>query len=150
MQQMFKLKNQLIQVAASPQRKPVVDGTQEAPPRHGEPSRPLIDQSERWQRGERIPAENYLRRYPPLETDAEAVVELAYGEFLLREEHGELPTLAELLWRFPNHQARLRQPAAVARGLRLENKSVYSRRAKKNFWARPGGPESQNFPSRRE
>jgi hypothetical protein len=34
-------------------------------------------------------------------------------------------------------------------GLRLENKPVYSRRAKKNFWARPGGPESQNFPSRR-
>jgi serine/threonine protein kinase/WD40 repeat protein len=69
----------------------------------------LIDQRERWQLGERIPTENYLRRFPELEAEPEAVVELAYGEFLLREERGERPARDEYLWRFPEHQSRLRQ-----------------------------------------
>jgi WD40 repeat protein/serine/threonine protein kinase len=69
----------------------------------------LVDQRERWQIGERIPAESYLRRFPALESDAEAVVELAYGEFLLREERGERPALDEYLWRFPTQARRLRQ-----------------------------------------
>lgn len=69
----------------------------------------LVDQRERWQRGERIPAENYLRRYPALEADSEAVVELAYGEFLMSEEHGEQPALPEYQGRFPAHQQRIGQ-----------------------------------------
>src|SRR5580692_6481357 len=69
----------------------------------------LVDQRERWQVGERIPAESYLRRFPALEAEAEAVVELAYGEFLLREERGERPALPEYLCRFPGHEVRLRQ-----------------------------------------
>jgi hypothetical protein len=67
----------------------------------------LIDQSQRWNVGERIPVESYLRRYPTLEDHPEAVVELVYGEFQLREEHGERPTLEEYRWRFPCHHARL-------------------------------------------
>ncbi len=77
----------------------------------------LIDQRERWQLGERIPAENYLRRFPRLESDGEAVVELTYGEFLLREERGERPELDEYLWRFPEHEARLRQQIVLHRAL---------------------------------
>ncbi len=69
----------------------------------------LVDQRERWQLGERIPAESYLRRFPTLEANSEAVVELTYGEFMLREEHGDRPALEELLCRFPEHEARLRQ-----------------------------------------
>src|ERR1700722_16930499 len=64
----------------------------------------LVEQSKRWQRGERIPAEHYLRRFPSLEDDGEAVVEMAYGEFLLREEYGERPSLDEYLYRFPKQQ----------------------------------------------
>jgi serine/threonine-protein kinase len=77
----------------------------------------LIDQSERWQLGERIPAENYLRRFPALEADTEAVVELAYGEYLLREERGDRPILEEYLWRFPEHQKRLRQQVELHRAV---------------------------------
>ena len=78
----------------------------------------LIDQRERWQVGERIPTESYLRRFPRLQANAEAVVELAYGEFLLREERGERPALAEYLWRFPEHEARLRQQVELHSALR--------------------------------
>jgi WD40 repeat protein len=77
----------------------------------------LVDQRERWQRGERIPAESYLHRFPALAGDTEAVVELAYGEFLLREEHGERPALEEYQRRFPNHAERLRQQVALHRAL---------------------------------
>jgi eukaryotic-like serine/threonine-protein kinase len=68
----------------------------------------LVDQRERWLLGERVPAESYLRRFPALENDAETLVELVYGEYLLREERGEQPRLDEYLWRFPCHQDRLR------------------------------------------
>jgi hypothetical protein len=53
----------------------------------------LVDQRERWLLGERITAEAYLERFPALAADSEAVVELAYGEFLLREEQGEAQSL---------------------------------------------------------
>ena len=62
-----------------------------------------IDQAQRWQRGERIPVEQYLPRYPELQSDPEAIVDLIYQEFLLRERLGEQPALAEYLNRFPNH-----------------------------------------------
>ena len=51
--------------------------------------------------GERVPAEAYLRLFPALESDPEGAVELAYGEFLLREQAGERPSLEEYQWRFP-------------------------------------------------
>ncbi len=75
----------------------------------------LIDQSERWRRGERIPAETYLRRFPSLDAEVEAVVELAYGEFLLREELGEKPAFEEYLQRFPRYQAQLDLHRALQR-----------------------------------
>jgi WD40 repeat protein/serine/threonine protein kinase len=78
----------------------------------------LVDQRERWQVGERVPAESYLRRFPSLEADSEAVVELAYGEFLLREERSERPTIEEYLWRFLNHQTRLRLQVELHLALR--------------------------------
>ncbi|HEX5271579.1 MAG TPA: serine/threonine-protein kinase, partial [Gemmataceae bacterium] len=78
----------------------------------------LVDQRERWQVGERVPAESYLRRFPDLEADSEAVVELAYGEYLLREERAERPGLDEYLWRFPAHQDRLRLQVECHQALR--------------------------------
>src|SRR5262249_2618737 len=77
----------------------------------------LIDQRERWQRGERIPAEAYLRRFPTLEAQSEAGVELAYGEVRRREHSGEQPTLEEYQWRFPAHQTRLAQQVELHRAL---------------------------------
>ena len=81
----------------------------------------LVDQRERWRLGERVPAESYLRRFAELEADCEAVVELAYGEILLRESRGERAPLEEYLWRFPTHQVRLRQQVEFHRLLEVSN-----------------------------
>src|SRR5262249_25204181 len=68
-----------------------------------------LDQQERWRAGERIAAEAYLQPYPALQGDPELAVELICGEYLLREELGETPPLAEYQQRFPHHADRLRQ-----------------------------------------
>jgi serine/threonine-protein kinase len=61
-----------------------------------------VDQRQRWESGERAPAETYLQWYPALRADPEHVLDLVYGEFLLREELGESPALDEYLQRFPD------------------------------------------------
>jgi predicted Ser/Thr protein kinase len=71
-----------------------------------------VDQRERWQSGERIPAESYFKRYPSLLADVEAAVDLVYGEFLLRERHGERPAADEYRQRFPEFTDLL--PAQIA------------------------------------
>jgi serine/threonine protein kinase len=68
-----------------------------------------VDQHERWRRGERVPAEAYLERFPALAADAERAVELIYCEYLLLEEAGERPAPAAFVGRFPRHADRLRQ-----------------------------------------
>src|SRR6516164_6308906 len=67
------------------------------------------DQCQRWQAGERVPAERYLQTYTILKTDRDQALVLIYGEFLLRQELGESPTLDEYLQRFPECAERLRQ-----------------------------------------
>src|SRR5579871_3430456 len=76
-----------------------------------------VDQRERWQSGERIPAEIYLQLYPLLQEDGEKALELVYGEFLLREELGETPAPEEYLARFPQHANRFRQQLELHRAL---------------------------------
>jgi serine/threonine protein kinase/WD40 repeat protein len=60
-----------------------------------------VDQRERWQSGETVRVEDYLQAFPALQADAGHLLELAYGEFLLRESVGETPTLADYVARFP-------------------------------------------------
>jgi serine/threonine-protein kinase len=67
-----------------------------------------VDQQERWLRGERVGAEDYLRRCPGL--PEEYALDLVYSEYLLRERLGEAPSLAEYAQRFPQ----------FAQGLRLQ------------------------------
>src|SRR5262245_29802618 len=67
-----------------------------------------VDQRQRWQVGERVPAEDYLRRYPDLVRSPEAAVDLIYAEFLLREQRGEQPTADEYADRFPEQATVLR------------------------------------------
>ena len=71
----------------------------------------------RWHSGERIPAEVYLEPYAALQADVEKALELVYGEFLLREERGETPTLEEYVQRFPQYAERLRQQWNLHRAL---------------------------------
>jgi WD40 repeat protein len=76
-----------------------------------------VDQRQRWQRGEHVPAEEYLQLYPRLAVDAEKALELIYGEFLLREALGETPDVEEYVRRFPTHATRLRQQVQLHRAL---------------------------------
>jgi serine/threonine-protein kinase len=66
------------------------------------------DQWQRWHAGQRVPAEDYLRRCPAVAADPDAAVEIIYGEFLVRQDLGEQPAPAEYLGRFPEHAPGLR------------------------------------------
>jgi hypothetical protein len=59
------------------------------------------DRRARWARGERVPAEEYLRRHPALRADPESVLQLVYDEVHLRQTLGEEPRLEEYARRFP-------------------------------------------------
>jgi eukaryotic-like serine/threonine-protein kinase len=67
-----------------------------------------IDRSERWRRGHRVSAERYLKTFPSLKADEEAALVVIYGEFYLRKELDESPSLLEYVARFPKHAPRLR------------------------------------------
>ena len=67
-----------------------------------QPLHPVLDdlraeQLARWQGGERVFIEDLLS----VNIDDEALLDLLYGEVLLREEFGERPVLAEYQRRFP-------------------------------------------------
>src|SRR5690349_14888539 len=66
------------------------------------------DQRRRWQAGERVPAEDFLRRHPAVAACPEAAVDLVYGEFLLRERLGERPDPGDYCRRFPEYADVLR------------------------------------------
>jgi serine/threonine protein kinase len=67
------------------------------------------EQHQHWQEGKRTPVETYLQQYPVLSADEEAACDLVYGEFLLRQELGEAPSLQEYLERFPQLADALKQ-----------------------------------------
>ena len=60
-----------------------------------------VDQRERWAAGEHLCAEWYLSNFPDVADDPELALDLVYGEFLLREDAGLSPAVAEYLERFP-------------------------------------------------
>jgi eukaryotic-like serine/threonine-protein kinase len=76
-----------------------------------------IDQRERWWLGQRIPATAYLSEHQALLTEPEAAFELIYGEFLLREELGESPSVDEYVRDYPQYAERLRTQVGLHRAL---------------------------------
>lgn len=74
--------------------------------------RVCADLVERWHRGERVPAEAYLRQHPELER-GERSFELILTEVVLRQEYGEAAPLEEFMWRFPRFEERLRRHFAL-------------------------------------
>src|SRR4051794_4536483 len=76
-----------------------------------------IDQLERWEAGDRVAARDYLRSFEALRDDPEAALEVVYGEYLLREERGESPTLEEYLADYPELADRLRMQVELHRAL---------------------------------
>jgi len=67
----------------------------------------LVDQSERCRLGQWVPAETYLEAFPAVRDRAECAIDLIFGEYLLREERGERPTIEEYQGRFPDHAGAL-------------------------------------------
>jgi Protein kinase domain len=67
-----------------------------------------VDQRERWLAGERVEVEAYLSAYSSVRADDEAVLDLVFGEILLRQELGEAPGSEEYLARFPERASLLR------------------------------------------
>ena len=68
----------------------------------------LLEQCRRWRQGERVLVEAYLEQHPALRADANAVLDLLYNEFVLRDQRGEKPQLDEYLERFPELAPELR------------------------------------------
>jgi hypothetical protein len=64
------------------------------------------DLVQRWQRGERVPVEAYLRLHPELQK-ADDLFELVLTEVALRQTAGEPAALEEYRFRFPQFDARL-------------------------------------------
>src|SRR5206468_4242808 len=75
----------------------------------------FFDQRERWQTGERIPAEAYLRMLAGIPKGSECAFELIYSEFILREEMGEDPDLEDYLQRFPAFSGQLKRQVELHR-----------------------------------
>jgi WD40 repeat protein/serine/threonine protein kinase len=71
------------------------------------PERLRDDQRSRWDRGQLVRVEDYLDGLPELAEHSDALLDLIYGEVLVREAAGEQPKLAELQERFPEHREAL-------------------------------------------
>src|SRR6185369_1245537 len=63
----------------------------------------------RVRRGESLVSEHILAAYPQLADDKESRLELLYTEFVLRQEQGEQPAVAEWSTRFPAWEADIRE-----------------------------------------
>jgi eukaryotic-like serine/threonine-protein kinase len=72
---------------------------------------------EQWRSGRRLSVEAFLREFPPPVFDDEEVLDLIYGEVVLREEDSESPELDEYLRRFPQYAGELRAQFEVHRAL---------------------------------
>ena len=62
---------------------------------------------QRWRRGERPTAEEYLAQFPELRQSAEAAIDVIYEEFCLRQAAGETDVANDVLRRFPEWRAPL-------------------------------------------
>src|SRR5436309_2377645 len=71
-----------------------------------------VDQVWRWRQGERVAVEDYLARHPELAEAPEALLDLVWGEVLLRQDHGEPARLEDYLARFPALASPLRRKFA--------------------------------------
>src|SRR6187401_2528217 len=82
----------------------------------------LINQRDRWQRGDCVPVEKLVEEQPALLDHAGPVLELLYHEMLLREERGQPPILDDFLRRFPQFAPDLRMQFEVHAALTADGK----------------------------
>lgn len=72
-----------------------------------------------WRRGERLRVEEFLKRLGRKRVAPADLLDLVYGEVILREEDGEAPEIQEYLDRFPDHADDLGAMFEVHDALRL-------------------------------
>jgi serine/threonine protein kinase/WD40 repeat protein len=77
------------------------------------PSLLLADQRRRWEGGDQVRVEHYLKRDPSLRDSGDVLLDLIYHEIILREASGESPTLSEYQTRFPHLSDSLRDQFEV-------------------------------------
>jgi predicted Ser/Thr protein kinase/tetratricopeptide (TPR) repeat protein len=65
------------------------------------------EQQQRWQQGDKVSVDAYVRQHPELVENTEALCELILGEMVLREGLGERPRLEEYVRHFPKCADRL-------------------------------------------
>jgi serine/threonine-protein kinase len=76
-----------------------------------------VDQRQRWLSGDRITVEMYLQTVTALNPSSIQTLDLAYSEFLLREELGEQPDPTEYARRFPQFAEELQLQVELHRAL---------------------------------
>lgn len=74
------------------------------------------EMAERWAKGERPLAEEFLDRHPQLRLKPEIAIDLVYEELCLREEYGEPVHLQDLIGRFPAWQQTIRLMVDLQQG----------------------------------
>jgi len=84
------------------------------------------DQRHRWRAGDRVLCETYLEQFPTLNSEADAAIDLIYGEYLLREQLGQSLDLEEYPRRFPQHASILRDQIGLHRVVVKEPTASYS------------------------
>lgn len=87
-----------------------------------------VDQHHRWQRGERTVAESYLQSFPEVSADSDAVVDLIFHEYLIRERLGECPNSKEYADRFPLYADAVHQQIMFHR-LLIDTESAFNETA---------------------
>jgi WD40 repeat protein len=101
-------------------------------------------QRQRWKLGVKVSVEDLLREHPSL-LESPELFTLIYGEFVLREEHGETPTLDDYGERFPDLTARLERQIKLHR--MMESASGLVRRPKMRVTEPPiASPASPDKP----
>ncbi|HEV3083818.1 MAG TPA: protein kinase [Gemmataceae bacterium] len=67
----------------------------------------LVDQQNRWQKGERVLVETYIAQQPSLQSDSQVMLGLIANEIIIRQRKGEDPPAEEYRQRFPQFASAL-------------------------------------------
>lgn len=82
-----------------------------------------VDQRQRWQAGQPVHAEDYLKQFPTIEANVELAIDLIFNEFLVRDDLDERPDPEEYLRRFPAYASVLKDQFELHRALATANMS---------------------------
>src|SRR4051812_5188979 len=84
----------------------------------------IVDQRERWLRGEPVVVEAYLEQHPSLRAHDDTILDLIYNEVVVREEIGEEPRLDEYQRRFPHWASQLAMQFDVHRAITADSSTL--------------------------